>query len=276
MGIKKKVTTIEKFFNAKTVNLMPSGDFQVHRMFELPAILRNVREHVKHMRFAKVVPCDVCIENFVLDKKEQLELGSRIFGEALYFSAKEMTANLLDELYPEFDAKPSAKNGRVRVHGITQDGKYQTYCHFCDADMCLSEIENGPNWDRIYELQYREEFLIKLPELLEVLLLRTKNWNILVNSFKSKQLLERIDLERIGVEVELPEIRGFYFSGCTAWMVNVDILVDEGHLNREFVFFVHEGRKWTAHFATADDPLIRRIGQKLYKPVVSTTALLCL
>ena len=75
--------------------------------------------------------------------------------------------------------------------------------------------------------------------------------------------------EQVSEEIEaiIPEVRGFYFSGCTAWLVNAELLVDEGQLNHEFIFSVHEGRKWTVRVSPANDPLVRRIGHKLYKPI---------
>lgn len=78
------------------------------------------------------------MKNFVPERQKVLEVGGRIFGEVCYFSAGEMNAERLQKLYPDYDGNPSLKEGRLRVHGITRDGQYQTYCHFCDADMCLS------------------------------------------------------------------------------------------------------------------------------------------
>lgn len=257
--MKKKVRLDEFLALSKTVDLVPSG-FEVDRLGELSAILERAAEHAKRLRFARVVPCDVCVENFVQDKDKQLELGGRIFGEAGYFSSEDMTAEFLEELYPEWNAEPSADSGRVRVHGITQDGKYQTYCHFCDDDMCLSQVKEGPDWDKTYESQYRD-FLPQLPELIGTLLLPASEWEALTTSLlKGEQMSEEI-------EAVVGKVRGFYFSGCTAWLVNAELLVDEGELNREFVFFTHEGRKWTARISPANDPLVRRIGHKLYKPI---------
>jgi len=258
--MKKKVRLDEFLELSKTVDLRPSG-FQVDRLRELPVVLERAAEHAKRLRFAKVVPCDVCVENFVQNKNKRLELGGRIFSEAGYFSVEDMTPEFLEELYPEWDAEPSAEDGRVRVHGITQDGeKYQTYCRFCDDDMCLSQIKEGPDWDKVYESQYHD-FLPELPELLDIRLLPASEWEALTASLlKGEQVPEEI-------EAVLPEVRGFYFSGSTAWLVNVEILAEEGELNREFVFFAHEGRKWTVRFSPANDPLVRRIGHKLYKPI---------
>jgi len=256
----KKKARLDEFLElSRTVDLVSPG-FQVDRMRELPTILEWAREHARRLRFAKVIPCDVCVENFVQDKDKRLELGGRIFGEAGYFSAEDMTSEFLEELYPEWDAEPSAESGRVRVHGITQDGKYQTYCHFCNDDMCLSQIKEGPDWDKVYESQYRD-FLPRLPELLGIQLLPASEWETLTASLlKGEQVSEE-------VEAIVPEVRGFYFSGCTAWLVNAELLVDEGQLNREFVFFAHEGKKWTARIAPANDPMVHRIGHKLYKPI---------
>lgn len=257
--MKKKVRLDEFLALSKTVDLMPSG-FGVDRLRELPAILERAAEHAKSLRFTKIVPCDVCVENFVQDRDKRLELGGRIFGEAGHFSSEDMTAEFLEELYPEWNAEPSTDNGRIRVHGITQDGKYQTYCHFCDDDMCLSQVKEGPDWDKVYETQYRD-FLPQLPKFLGILLLPESEWEALTASLlKGEHVPEDI-------EAVLPEVRGFYFSGCTAWLVNAELLVDEGQLNREFVFFAHEGSKWTARISPANDPLVRRIGHKLYKPI---------
>ncbi len=251
---------LEEFLKlSKTVDLIPSG-FRVDRLRELPVVLERARQHARRLRFAKLVPCDVCVEKFVQDKDKQLKLGGRIFGEAGYYSAKEMTAEFLEELYPEWNAEPSAENGRLRVHGITQDGKYQSYCHFCDDDMCLSQVKEGTDWDKVYESQYRT-FLPQLPKLLGIQLLPAKEWEVLTASL--------LRGEGVSEEVEavVPPVRGFYFSGCTAWLVNIELLVDEGQLNREFVLFAHEGRKWTARISPTNDPLVRRIGHKLYKPI---------
>ena len=115
----KKKARLEEFLGpSKMVDLIPSG-FQVDCLQELPAILKRAREHAKRLAFVKLVSCDVCVENFVQDKDKRLELGGRIFGEAGYFSSKEMTAELLEELYPEWNAEPSQEFGRVKVHGIT-------------------------------------------------------------------------------------------------------------------------------------------------------------
>lgn len=257
--MKKKVRLDEVLALLRTVDLMPS-EFKVDHLRELPVILDRVAEHAKRLRFAKVVPCDVCVENFVQDRDKRLELGGRIFGEAGCFSSDDMTAEFLEELYPEWNAEPSVENGRVRVHGITRDGKYQTYCHFCNDDMCLSQVKEGPDWDKNYESQYRD-FLPQMPELLGILLLPASEWETLTASL--------LKGERVSEDIEavLPEVRGFYLSGCTAWLVNVELLVDEGELNREFVFFTHEGRKWTARISPANDPMVRRIGHKLYKPI---------
>lgn len=255
-----KKARIDEFLElSKTVDLIPSG-FCVDRMRELPMILERAREHAETLRFAKVVPCDVCIENFIQDRDKRLEIGGRIFGEAGYFSAEEMTREVLEELYPEFNAKPSQENGRVRVHGITRDGKYQTYCYFCDDDMCLSQVKEGPDWDKLCESRYRE-FLPQLPELLGISLLPASKWETLTDSL--------LKGERVSDEIEalVAHVRGFYFSGSTSWLVNVDLLVDEGQLNREYVLFTHEGRKWTARISTANDPIIRKIGYRLYKPI---------
>lgn len=256
--MKKKVRPNEFLGFPKTSDFTPPG-FQVDRLRELKVILDRAAEHAKRLRFAKVVPCDVCIENFVQDKDKQRELGGRIFGEAVDFSLEEMTRELLEELYPEWDAEPSREFGRVRVHGITQDGKYQTYCHFCEDDMCLSQVKEGPDWDKAYESQYRD-FLVQLPELLGILLLPASKWEALTASLLKGETPEEI-------EAVVPEVRGFYMSGSTAWSVRVELLVDAGQLNRKLVFFAHEGRKWTASFLPANHPLVHQIGSELYEPI---------
>lgn len=244
---------------SKVRDLVPL-EFQLDRMRELPMILGKARDHVRRLSFAKALPCDVCVENFVRDRERRLELGSRIFGES-NFSPTDMSKDFLEELYPDFDSEPSEENGRLRVHGITQEGKYQTYCHFCDSDTCLSEIKEGPDWDKTYESQY-QNFLPNLPELLGVFLLSASKWEELTHAI--------LNAERVPGEVDViaPQARGFHFSGSTAWLVNVELLVDEGQLNREYIFFTHEGRKWRVDVSTENDPLVRRIGpSKLYKPM---------
>ena len=199
--MKKKARLDEFIPISGAIDLMPSG-FQVDRTRELPAILGRAAEHARRLRFAKIVPCDVCVENFVQDKDKKLELGGRIFNEVGYFSSDDMTAEFLEELYPEWNAEPSAEDGRVRVHGITQDGKYQTYCHFCNDDMCLSQMKEGPDWDKVYESQYRN-FLPELPELLGIQLLSASEWETLTASLlKGEQVSEEI-------ETIAPKVRGF-------------------------------------------------------------------
>ena len=244
----RKKVRLDEFQTPKTIDLTPPG-FQVDRWQELPAILERIAQHVSQLSFAKVVPCDLCIENFLEDKIKQLELAGRILGEASYFSSQEMTPELLEQLYPEWNAQPSKELGRVRVHGFTKDGKYQTYCHFCDANMCLSKINQGPNWDEIYESRYLN-FLQQLPELLGILLLPEEEQNE--------------DSEEVVAVV--PEVLGFYFDSSVSWKVNIELLVEPGRLNYDFVFFAHEGRKWTAHFLPANDPLAQQISDK-YKSI---------
>lgn len=248
----------DEFFNAlDPLDVRPEG-FLPERIEELPKILEQAREHAASLVYAKVLPCDVCIKNFIKDKEKALEIGARIFQESLSVSPANITVELLDELYPEYNNQPSGDEGRIRVHGITPEGKYQTYCHFCDDDMCNSEIDSGKNWDRHYEAHYRQ-FIRDIPKLLNILLMSSEEWARIC------AFLDRNEEVPAEVEVIVPQAKGYYFQGSTAWSSHVNILVGEGQPNCKYVFFTHEGREWTASISPADDILVRRIGHKLYK-----------
>lgn len=216
---------------------------KIERMKQLPEIMERVRKHVNRMHFAKVVPCDVCIENFIEDPAKAQQIARRILAESLYYSPEDMTPELLSTLYPGWD-KPSA-DGRLRVHGITKDGKYQTYCHFCDADMCLSQVVEGPNWDERYESQYGDSLLHHLRKIFPE---PKSQWEALIGG-------------------PIP----YFFHGSTAWLVSLELLVPSPP-PESLIVTIHDGRKWMVSI-TGDDsltPLIRLVAQSKKFPPPAT------
>lgn len=234
----------------KCLNLIPP-DFKVERWKNKNEIMEKIKQNVSNLAYSKVVECDVCLENFITDTSERLSKAGRIFAESVELSASDIDTQTLNDLYPEYDSIGDFDKGKVRVHGITKDHKYQTYCHFCDDDMCLSELNVGHDWDKIYQNQY-QSFLKQIPNKIGLKCIFSKTW---------------ADLEKNPDDFSIiqPEVKKYFFTGSTSWSVNLDLIVTGGILNIEHVDFIHDGKKWSVSLLSADDNFVKQISTVNFK-----------
>ena len=253
------VISLDEFLElSKYIDLCPKR-FKVDRLKEIKQIVEAAKEHVSRLAFSKAVHCDICVYNFFpkREAKKAIKIRARIFAEAWCFSSRDMTREILEKLYPDYSSEPSG-DGRIRIHGFTQAGEYQTYCHFCDDDVCLSQVREGKDWDSAYREQYRN-FIPKLPELLGIAWVPAVLWEETTDLILAGKNFPEV------FKVVHPKVLGFHFSGSTSWSVAVDILVPAGEMNRTYVFYAHEGKRWSISVVPEDDPLVEKLTRRMYK-----------
>lgn len=230
-----------------------SPDFKVERWQDKNKIIEKIKQNVSDLVFSKVVECDVCLENFIADTSDRLSKAGRIFAESMELSSSDIDIQTLNDLYPEYDSIEDFDKGKVRVHGITKDNKYQTYCHFCDDDMCLSELNIGRDWDRVYQNQY-QSFLKQIPDKIGLRCIFSKTWADLEKNPDNFSIIQ-------------PAAKKYFFSGSTSWSVNLDLIVTGGILNIEHVDFAHDGKKWSVSLLSADDNFVKKISTVNFKNI---------
>lgn len=248
--------SLEDFLSEKNFDLRPTG-FTPERMQSIEEILKKATEHASRLKGAKVVSCDVCVGQFISGQEWALELGGRIFAESMNFESNEMTPQVLAELYPEWDTNASKTDGRVRVHGFDEEGRYVTYCHFCDSSMCLSQVKEGPEWEK----QANERYGSKVKELfdgLSISFIPQKEFDYLVENIGDKS----IQCNPLPAEPLM-----YYIASASAWNVNIEILVAPGMVDREFVKLAHDGKEFIIHVDTVRPWMSIDFIERMYKPI---------
>lgn len=253
-SIEKPRATHDFFALNKIVDFRQKG-FTPERMDMIDVIEKEATEHAQELHGAKVVPCDVCIGQFVLDNKRKLELGGRIFRESIWYNVEELSPELLEELYPEWDKTASRVDGRVRVHGFDDEGKYVTYCHFCDSDMCLSQHNDGPDWEKESDKKYGPS-VEQLFRALNVFFIPEREVAYLVEHWKEETTINPLQAQPLMYRI----------ASATAWGVNIKVLIPPGVVDKERIIFAHDGKEFLIQIENGKHMPIEMV-QKIYTPI---------